>query len=302
MRFYSNGKLLISGEYLVLKGALALAMPVKFGQSLEISTYEGEELKWESFEKSKLWFSADFSRQDFEILQSSNNLIAQNLQKILQEADQLSGGKLRKDKIKISTNVNFNMQWGLGSSSSLISNVAMWAEVDPYKLHFGVSEGSGYDIACARSDTPLFFQNTNGEIHVEEIQFNPPFKDNLYFVYLGEKQDSAKSVKKFILGKKVDNAVIEMVSELSKEMAMTDKLSDFEYYLKKHEEILSGVLGQEKIKDLRFPDFNGEIKSLGAWGGDFALATFKGPKEDVQKYFLNKGLDVVFRFDEIVKK
>jgi mevalonate kinase len=302
MRFYSNGKLLISGEYLVLKGSLALAMPVKFGQSLKISTYEGEGLKWESFEKGKLWFSADFSHHDFEILQSSNNPIAQNLQKILQEADQLSRGKLRKDKIKISTNVDFNMQWGLGSSSSLISNVAMWAEVDPYKLHFRVSGGSGYDIACASSDTPLFFQNINGNINVENISFNPPFKENIYFVYLGKKQDSAKSVKKFILEESVDNAVIDDISVLSLEMAQTDKLSDFEYYLKKHEDIISGIIKQQKIRDSFFSDFDGEIKSLGAWGGDFALATYKGSKEKLIKYFSGKRLDVIFGFDEIVKR
>ena len=56
-----------------------------------------------------------------------------------------------------------------------------------------------------------------------------------------------------------------------------------------------------KIKDSLFPDFKGEIKSLGAWGGDFALATFQGSKEEIQKYFLNKGLDVVFGFDEMTK-
>jgi len=30
--FYSNGKLLITGEYLVLDGAKALALPTKYGQ------------------------------------------------------------------------------------------------------------------------------------------------------------------------------------------------------------------------------------------------------------------------------
>ena len=30
--FYSNGKLLITGEYVVLDGAKALALPTKFGQ------------------------------------------------------------------------------------------------------------------------------------------------------------------------------------------------------------------------------------------------------------------------------
>ena len=34
--FYSNGKLLITAEYLVLDGAKAFALPTKFGQNLII--------------------------------------------------------------------------------------------------------------------------------------------------------------------------------------------------------------------------------------------------------------------------
>jgi len=33
---YSNGKLLLTGEYLVLEGATALAVPTKFGQDLKV--------------------------------------------------------------------------------------------------------------------------------------------------------------------------------------------------------------------------------------------------------------------------
>ena len=32
--FYSNGKLLLTGEYVVLDGAKALAVPTRFGQNL----------------------------------------------------------------------------------------------------------------------------------------------------------------------------------------------------------------------------------------------------------------------------
>ena len=38
--FYSNGKLLLTGEYLVLNGAVALAIPTKFGQTLTIPASE----------------------------------------------------------------------------------------------------------------------------------------------------------------------------------------------------------------------------------------------------------------------
>ena len=37
MKFYSNGKLLMTGEYFVLNGALSLALPTVYGQYLEIN-------------------------------------------------------------------------------------------------------------------------------------------------------------------------------------------------------------------------------------------------------------------------
>ncbi len=301
MEFYSNGKLLISGEYLVLKGSLALAVPVNFGQNLIFSHNINDGLKWKTFVKGRLWFYAEFSKSDFEIIHSTDDRIAQYISRLLFEADILSGGKLPKDQVYIATEVDFDMEWGLGSSSSLISNLAYWAGVDPYELHFKVSKGSGYDIACARNDKPLFFQNINRKIKVEDVDFNPSFTDNLYFAYLGQKQNSAKSVKKFILEKEVGISVIDEISEISRKMATVNKLGDFEYYIRSHEDIISKVLKQEKIKVSNFSDFDGEIKSLGAWGGDFALATFKGPTEDLKKYFSGKGLDVVFEFDKMVK-
>ena len=300
MGFYSNGKLLISGEYLVLKGALALAVPVKFGQGFIVSQNINNGLKWKTFVKGRLWFYAEFSQNNFEIIHSTNDEIAQYISKLLFEADQISGGKLPKDRVYVATEVDFDMEWGLGSSSSLISNVAYWAGVDPFELHFRVSQGSGYDIACARSDNPLFFQNNEGGIKVEKTSFDPLFKNNLYFVYLGQKQDSAKSVKNFILEKEVGTSIIDEISEISRKMASANNLDDFEIYLRKHEDVLSKVLKQEKIKSSYFPDFEGEIKSLGAWGGDFAMATFKGPIEDLKTYFSGKGLDVVLGFDEMI--
>ena len=36
---------------------------------------------------------------------------------------------------------------------------------------------------------------------------------------------------------------------------------------------MSKLTSKEKIKDKLFNDFDGEIKSLGAWGGDFILAS-----------------------------
>ena len=50
------------------------------------------------------------------------------------------------------------------------------------------------------------------------------------------------------------------------------------------------------VKEKYFSDYNGSIKSLGAWGGDFILAT-----RNNKNYFLEKGFNTVFSFSELIK-
>ena len=50
MNLYSNGKLLITGEYLVLNGAEALALPLSCGQSLNYKKTTNNLIKWVSYD------------------------------------------------------------------------------------------------------------------------------------------------------------------------------------------------------------------------------------------------------------
>ena len=60
--FYSHGKLLISAEYAVLDGALALALPTKFGQSLTVESTPEDTILWKSISnKGAVWFEAEFT-------------------------------------------------------------------------------------------------------------------------------------------------------------------------------------------------------------------------------------------------
>ena len=52
----SPGKLLITSEYYVTKGALALAIPTKFRQSLEFKCDNSNKLKWKSFDEKRSSF------------------------------------------------------------------------------------------------------------------------------------------------------------------------------------------------------------------------------------------------------
>jgi mevalonate kinase len=302
MKFISNGKLLLSGEYLVLKGAKAFAVPVNFGQSMLVQKENEEGILWESYADGYLWFSAWIKTKTFEIIETSDIEVSQRLVKILKAADQLSGGFIGKQNgIKIINHADFNLNWGLGSSSTLISNIAWWANIDPFDLHFAVSGGSGYDIACARSEGPLFYYLDNKNPKTEKVDFNPEFLNNICFVWLGKKRNSADEVSSFgMIKKRLHNEIAE-ISQLSDNIAYAPTLEDFEYYLKEHELIISTILKKKPVKEKLFHDYFGEIKSLGAWGGDFIMVTTDRPFSNVKAYFGNRGLNTIIPFKDMVR-
>ncbi|MBQ4206110.1 MAG: hypothetical protein II662_05580, partial [Bacteroidales bacterium] len=227
---------------------------------------------------------------------------ADNLCKIFQEIKSLNPNILQdKNDYFFTTRLEFDSQWGLGSSSTLISLLSQWANVNPYNLLNRTMGGSGYDIACATASKPITYQLINGEPIVEEINFKPVFSDKLYFVYQGHKQSSGKEVKSFKERAKNSDFTYE-VSEISKISESLVKVTSFEEFcslLTRHEAIMSRVLEQPPLK-AQYTDFQGVIKSLGAWGGDFFLAATELSEKEVRDYFDKKGLDVVIKYDDIV--
>ncbi|MCF8297567.1 MAG: hypothetical protein K9J13_08505 [Saprospiraceae bacterium] len=301
--YYSNGKLLISGEYFVLDGALALAVPVKFGQYLEVTESDNTEIiNWKSYENNKLWFTANFRKNNFEILSSNENQIAENLAEILSIASNFNKDFLRTTVgLQVNSNLNFDRKYGLGSSSTLISNIAYWADIDPYKLNEQAFKGSGYDIACARSNKPILYQLKNGLPEQFDVSFIPDFNGNIYFVYLGKKQSSLESILDFKKRYKPNTKILDEISELTKELAFSKRLDDFDKAIIEHETIVSKAIKKKRIKDSHFSDFDGEIKSLGAWGGDFIMVTSNLSYDKVIEYFKKHKLKVIYSFDEMVK-
>ncbi|HPE56848.1 MAG TPA: GYDIA family GHMP kinase [Bacteroidales bacterium] len=303
MKFYSRGKLLISGEYLVLKGAKALMVPLLKGQSLNIKKAAGTgSLEWKSLEYRKEWFTATFNTKLFEILNASDEVIARRLQVILRKARNFNPVFCRKElSFSATTDLEFDRNWGFGSSSTLIANIAQWAEVDSFILHNQVARGSGYDVVAATLNQPAYFTLLDDTCSVEKVNFNPGFRDQIYFIFLGRKQDSAKVVDRFLKSKKQYRVEMRTISELSQHMAKAKTLGDFEFYLREHDTLMSALLKQPRLKDSRFNDLNGEIKPLGAWGGDFAMMTWHDAKEDLAKYLEDKGIQTFFGFDELIK-
>ncbi len=322
--FYSNGKLLITGEYAVLDGALSLAVPTKFGQSLSVKEVDSEELLWKSWdEKGKIWFETTFdvsSPEQTPKKQSSFALsfddisaqlndnarqkpregkaIAETLSKILREAKKLNPEFLKNAKgYAIETNLTFPRDWGLGSSSTLINNIAQWAEVDAYQLLWKAFSGSGYDIACAQNDHPILYRLKNGKPDTFEVDFNPPFKDELFFIHLNKKQNSREGIAAYRKKDFDHEKLVQQVSEITRKTVSCKLLSEFETLITEHETLLSQILQMPTVAASLFPDFKGAIKSLGAWGGDFVLAT--GDKE-TPSYFERLGYFTVLPYGQMV--
>ena len=80
-------------------------------------------------------------------------------------------------------------------------------------------------------------------------------------------------------------------------MIVTKSQQEFNVLLDYHEEILSSVLKRDTIRTELFSDFEGSIKSLGAWGGDFILSSSKSNPSD---YFISKGFSRVINYSDMV--
>lgn len=304
-RFFSNGKLLLTAEYLVLRGAKALALPVKFGQSLEIQSYEGggnPHLNWFAHAPGKPWFRTAFELPSLDIIATDDRLKSAKLQLILLTLQQLQptlfGGKY---SFKVNTQLDFEPEWGFGSSSTLISNLADWAGVDPFTLLNYSIGGSGYDIACAKASGPVLYQLDQLKPKITNSTFNPPFSQQLYFVYRGQKKDSAQGIRNFneLTEKKDLTDLVAQLSSITEEAAQTNQYDYFCSLMNQHEALLSNLLMQAPVKSL-YPDFTGHLKSLGAWGGDFMLAMSANGADYVKQYFADKGLKTVFAYKDLV--
>ena len=198
----------------------------------------------------------------------------------------------------VKTNLTFPRNWGLGSSSTLINSIASWAKVDAFQLLWNSFKGSGYDIACAQNDTPIFYQINNKKPVIKQVEFNPTFKDSLFFVHLNQKQDSKEGIAKFRESGTNFDKEIKRISEMSDEFLASTSIENFNKLIVEHEEIISNIIQLKPVKEKLFPDYSlGEIKSLGAWGGDFVLATGNA---QTPTYFKNKGFKTILKYSEII--
>ena len=298
--FYSNGKLLITGEYLVLDGAKGLALPTKYGQYLKVTSGELGKIQWASFDSdNRIWFEETFSFNEIINFNVTDKLSErETLIKILHEAHLLNTGLLNSSiGFTVSTVLTFPKLWGLGTSSTLINNIAQWFQIDAFELLKNSFGGSGYDIACAQNNSPILYQLINGLPMVEKVNFNPNFTDCIYFVYLNKKQSSKTAIDNYYKNQKNLEANLPLINEITLAVLNSNSMAEFSTLLNKHEGIMSTILELPVVKEGLFADFNGSIKSLGAWGGDFVMVV---SKNNPTSYFENKGFKTIVPYKDMI--
>lgn len=298
----ANGKLLITGEYFVLDGAKAVAVPTKLGQTFKVKEQSrGYDLTWKSFDyQKKVWFSAKYSLYDFSILESTNKDTAKSLAKMLRACCQQNSDFLSNWKgYQVVSQLDFPLEWGLGSSSTLIQFLAEWAEVNPFILLFDTIGGSGYDVACASAEGPISYTLMPDQLSIDHLEQPLPFHQHWYFIYTGRKQSSAEEVAAYQALKKDKQPYLHKISDLSTALIKIRTLSELKDILLEHERLVGEYLGREPLGK-SFDDFPGVVKSSGAWGGDFFIAVSEVPEADTKKYFQQKGYKTMFSYKDLI--
>ncbi len=301
----AHGKLLLTAEYAVLEGAEALALPVRYGQTLRAeSNAPPSELRWYSVdERQELWFEAVFDLDAFEIRRASEAQVAERLRAVLLACRRQRPSFLQSGSgWTVYIEADYPLEWGLGSSSTLVAALARWAEADPYEVLFETFGGSGYDVACAFAEGPILYRlDKQRRPQVTPVAFHPPFSEQLCFVFWGTKQDSRIEVERFRRHAATAAADwIEAVSQQTRACLSAQTLPEFIGCLRQHERLISSVIGLTPVQEKYFPDFNGAVKSLGAWGGDFVLAASDAPFKETAEYFCQKGFPTCISYDNMV--
>ncbi|WP_260128184.1 GYDIA family GHMP kinase [Elizabethkingia anophelis] len=297
--FFSHGKLLLTSEYVVLDGAKALAIPTKPGQDLSAEKIDDHRslIYWETYREGKLWLKTCIDYKNLFVTETNIANASAFILKIFSTLKDMRSESLEADYSYIlKSNVQFPENFGLGSSSTLMNNIANWGNVDAFALNDIALGGSGYDIAVAKAGAPIIYIRNRGNKTVETVNYSPSFKDQLLFVHLNKKQDSREGITMYKQMEKSQD-LIHYFSKLTDEILISGNLENFSLIMEDHEKTMSNFLKIPTVKEKYFKNAPSFFKSLGAWGGDFILTT---KFCDYENYFLHNGFPNFFSYDELI--
>ncbi|MCS3867884.1 mevalonate kinase [Chryseobacterium ginsenosidimutans] len=295
---FSPGKLMLTSEYFAIDGALVLAVPTKLGQEFFFEEKDDEKslIFWEAYHQNKLWLKAVIDYKNWQIVETNIPSSAEFILKTLKNVQLLSTTKFKDNfTYNLKTNLQFPADYGLGSSSTLMNNLAEWAEIDPFYLNTISLGGSGYDIAVAKEKSAVLYQGVP-EIKYEKVDFNPSFKNELIFIHLNQKQDSREGIN-FYKSKKKSQKLVDEFSNLTRNILVCNELENFSQLMLIHEQKISDFLEIPTVRTKFFADCPVFVKSLGAWGGDFVMSSkFDGFKD----YFWGKDFNTIFEWSDLI--
>jgi mevalonate kinase len=295
VNYKAHGKLLLTSEYAITQGAQGLAVPAKYGQNLNyISSDTNEYIRWEARgENGKTWFWVEFDL-DFKIINTSDLRVASTLIKHL---NIIRGKTAILDQPGVfTTTLDFPKEWGLGTSSTLMSLLAQCAEVDALSVFRVAHGGSGYDLACATAQTPIIYQLEGRTPVVKTASINFDFSDDIGFVYSGNKQLTSESLD-LVEKKPFQQHQIKRFDDLTHAFLHSSSMLELEEVIIEHETLISEHLNIPKIKETILSGFPGQAKSLGGWGGDFVMVTRLNASKN---WLRDHGFKVVFPFRDLI--
>jgi mevalonate kinase len=293
---FSRGKLILMGEYAVMDGATALCIPLQTGQQLLYDETGDKMIHWSWTYNEKL--IARFSLDALSLRSTGYEdkgdagWATRLIQQIrIQNRNFLSGGAILEFKN------HFPVEWGLGSSSATISSLCRLAEADPYRVNQRLTGGSGADIAAAVADKWFFYQRFP-EPRTDEIETDFQHKEHVFFIYSGKKQATARHIAS--ISRKLPDEILEKAEEYARIFA-SGTLEEVMLAVQEHEKMLADQLGLPSRAG-SFKDFDGKIKSLGAWGGDFFMAITPHDPDYVREYFKKRGFEIVLQWEEMTEE
>ena len=303
---YAHGKLLLTGEYYVLDGATALAVPTRRGQRFTLSP------KAAAVEAETLWqihYPDGHATRHIHIYPDDwrpnenygRDAFKERLMSTLFALRDL-GVDVRtalRDR-RVDCTLEFPADWGLGSSSTLIDFLATYFGVDPYLLLQNTFGGSGYDLACARATGPLLYRRqANGPPQLTDLDWDPDWLRQTYFVHLNRKQNSREGIATYRQSPPSPENLVAIGQLTQSLIDPTLHLRTAAQLIESHETLIAASLGLRPVKQ-RFPDFPGTLKSLGAWGGDFIWVLSEWPAGKVGAYFNERGFSTFIPYHDLV--
>ena len=112
----------------------------------------------------------------------------------------------------------------------------------PFELLFQTTKGSGYDVACAQSNGAILYNRGESGPLWSPVLFDPKFKKNLYFIYLGRKQNTLAEI----------NNYQELLEDIKLGIISDDRLDDRIAKFSKMNEVLSSQY--DKSRDRQMPN------------------------------------------------